>query len=100
VPRERLIGLIEEIQSLLDEHEFLSDEIENIFDIDSLDHCKKTLDTITQSEKYTHCPTCGVDMAVDASHIDWETIGFSNPCDDCCCGGCGSRKDYPGQEHC
>ena len=53
-------------------------------------------------EQHTHCPSCGVDMKVDASHIDWEEVrGYpSDPCDDCCCGACGSRKSYPGQCHC
>lgn len=44
------------------------------------------------------CTTCGVDMNIDASHIDWEDVrGFkSDPCDDCCCGACGGRKRFPG----
>jgi len=53
-------------------------------------------------DAHTHCPTCGVHMHTDASHIDWEQVrGYpSDPCDDCCCGACGSRKAYPGQCHC
>ena len=72
---------------------------------------------------HTHCPTCGVDMKIDASHIDWEEVrGYpSDPCDDwcatattlsppalvdralclhSCCGGCGGRKNFPGECHC
>ena len=53
-------------------------------------------------DEHTHCPTCGVHMRIDASHINWEEVrGYSSdPCDDCCCGACGSRKCYPGQCHC
>lgn len=69
--------------------------------------------------EYKDCPSCGVDMKMDASHIDFakvrrdacepcdlydsdgDEIEFSSdPCDDCCCGACGSRKAYPGQCHC
>lgn len=67
--------------------------------------------------EHTHCPTCAVDMTIMACHIDfqrvrrdqaageadmlvpWEDFS-SDPCDDCCCGGCGSRKNYPGEAHC
>jgi hypothetical protein len=76
----------------------------------------------------SHCPWCGQDMSIPACCIDWETVWFEiyekkekekfgrklneeeieklrfdlngDPCDDCCCGGCGARKDYPGQCHC
>lgn len=76
----------------------------------------------------TTCPWCGQDMNIPADYIDWETVWFEkickqktkelerdltndevnyikneivgDPCDDCCCGACGSRKDYPGQCHC
>ena len=36
--------------------------------------------------EHTHCTSCGVDMMVDASHIDWIAVrGFeSDPCDDWC----------------
>ena len=35
-------------------------------------------------DEHTHCPTCGVHMHTDASHIDWEEVrGYpSDPCDD------------------
>ena len=76
----------------------------------------------------TTCPWCGQDMSIPSDYIDWEVVWFEkicnekkqevgrdltdaemdeiksgiigDPCDDCCCGGCGSRKDYPGQCHC
>ena len=72
----------------------------------------------------THCTTCGEPMNRMACCIDWhavyvsqlvrehiETTGEipsheelvemdgtagSDPCDDCCCGACGSRKAQPG----
>ena len=67
-------------------------------------------------------------MNIDASHIDWKEVWLqqalakkearlgraitteehtevaattgSDPCDDCCCGGCGSRKVRPGEVCC
>ena len=57
----------------------------------------------------THCTFCRQPMDLSVCAIDWErvwrdehqqTSGASDPCDDCCCGGCGARKDYPGQQHC
>tara|TARA_Y100000748_G_C15401782_1_gene451806 strand:+ start:330 stop:533 length:204 start_codon:yes stop_codon:yes gene_type:complete len=67
-------------------------------------------------------------MDIPADYIDWEEIWYNNicakeekklgrklteeeytnikeelvgdPCDDCCCGGCGTRKNYPGEAHC
>lgn len=42
------------------------------------------------------CGSCGHHMDEDASHIVWA----GDPCDDCCCGACGSRKNYPGEAHC
>ena len=67
-------------------------------------------------------------MGVDASHVDWEAVWMdravarkvedlgrglteqereevkqetgSDPCDDCCCGGCGGRKSIPGGDCC
>ena len=76
----------------------------------------------------SHCSSCGVSMQTMACSIDFhavyvaqlvrahieergeipdndtlkrydESVG-SDPCDDCCCGACGSRKAYPGQAHC
>jgi hypothetical protein len=37
-------------------------------------------------DEHTHCPTCGVHMRIDASHVNWETVhgGPSDPCDDWC----------------
>ena len=37
-------------------------------------------------DQHTHCPSCGVHMHIDASHIDWEQVrGYpSDPCDDWC----------------
>ena len=74
------------------------------------------------------CPWCDQNMKLMACHIDWEQVWFeknvneakvrkgrelttkeiqeikestgSDPCDDCCCGACGSRKLYPGQVCC
>jgi len=76
----------------------------------------------------SHCTSCGQPMEDDATHIDWHAVYVSNlvkehmirhgriptheeltvmdnesgsdPCDDCCCGGCGSRKEEPGTVHC
>ena len=73
----------------------------------------------------SHCTSCGVSMDQMACSIGWkavrigdwvreyvETLGrlpsydalaafadttSSDPCDDCCCGACGQRKEYPGQ---
>ena len=67
-------------------------------------------------------------MDIDAAHIDWERVWLqqaihakeialdrpttageresladetgSDPCDDCCCGACGSRKRRPGEACC
>lgn len=70
----------------------------------------------------TECHWCGQDMSLPADYIDWEEVwrdrairqqeaelgrsltdkereevdSGSDPCDDCCCGGCGSRKPAPG----
>lgn len=72
----------------------------------------------------THCTTCGQSMNKMACCIDWHAVYVSNlvkdymtdkgcipsndeleemdasagsdPCDDCCCGACGSRKVQPG----
>ena len=76
----------------------------------------------------SHCPSCGESMETMACSIDFhaiyvcqlvrsymekhgeipdqktlehfDAISGSDPCDDCCCGACGSRKEYPGQAHC
>lgn len=77
---------------------------------------------------YTHCKWCGQSMDEMACCIDWhavyvsklvkehmietgriptheelvkmdETSG-SDPCDDCCCGACGSRMAQPGTVCC
>ena len=76
----------------------------------------------------THCHWCKQPMGIDASHIDWEEVWLqqaieykelklgrpvteaeraevaaatgSDPCDDCCCGACGSRKERPGEVCC
>ena len=81
----------------------------------------------TKRRRVTHCPGCGQGLSIDASHINWgdvwlrralderrerlgrpptdaETVEVceatgSDPCDDCCCGACGSRK-YPGDVCC
>lgn len=76
----------------------------------------------------SHCTSCGEPMAKLACSIDFHAVYVgklvrefmerhgripdeaelqemddavgSDPCDDCCCGGCGARKEYPGQAHC
>ncbi len=73
---------------------------------------------------YTHCTSCGQRMDTMACCIDWHAVyvsqmvknhmvekgcipthdelermdveSGSDPCDDCCCGACGSRKVQPG----
>lgn len=42
------------------------------------------------------CESCGTKWTVDPGCVDWEEMGYSAPCDDCCCGGCGGRKKYCG----
>ena len=43
-----------------------------------------------------NCPQCNTPMS-----DPWTQMGdHAGFCDDCCCGGCGSRKAYPGQCHC
>ena len=77
---------------------------------------------------YTHCTTCGHEMDDSPDCVDWHAVYVcqrlkahmfktgqipsqeklnriadncgSDPCDDCCCGGCGSRKAQPGVECC
>ena len=72
---------------------------------------------------YSHCTSCGVDMDDMACCIEWHAVYVSNcvkqhmirtgrlptheelirmdresgsdPCGDCCCGSCGSRKAQP-----
>lgn len=41
------------------------------------------------------CPSCHVDLARAACSIDWSSVPghLGDPCDDCCCGACGSRKE-------
>ena len=74
------------------------------------------------------CGTCGQPMNVPADHIDFQKVWAASlwadrevalgraltedervaiyddapfdPCDDCCCGACGSRKRYMGAECC
>lgn len=48
----------------------------------------------SDGEYETRCLSCGVDLSIDSSHVDWKDVlgEGSDPCDDCCCGGCGSRK--------
>ena len=76
----------------------------------------------------SHCHCCGERMDQMACCIDWhavyvsrlfkefmiekgrlpsekeleemDTSSGSDPCDDCCCGGCGSRKRAPGEVCC
>jgi hypothetical protein len=44
------------------------------------------------SEDNFVCTTCSNHMYKTAYDIDF--------CDDCCCGSCGGRKNYPGESHC
>lgn len=76
----------------------------------------------------SHCTTCGEPMDQMACCIDWHAVyvsqrfkehmtnegrlptteelekmdaaSGSDPCDDCCCGACGSRKSRPGTVCC
>jgi len=76
----------------------------------------------------THCHSCGQSMDEMACCIDWHAVyvsrrvlehmvesgripttaeleaidatSGSDPCDDCCCGACGSRKRAPGTVCC
>ena len=76
----------------------------------------------------THCTWCGQSMDEMACCIDWHAVyvsqrvkehmietglipnqkeleridqeSGSDPCDDCCCGACGSRKAQPGTVCC
>ena len=78
--------------------------------------------------KLSHCSFCGEHMDQMACSIDWHAVYMSqafkkfmiehsriptqveledieqkvgsDPCDDCCCGACGSRKRMPGQVCC
>lgn len=83
----------------------------------------------TNNNQCVVCPTCEQDMSVMADHLDFwairvskgvrtfletktrlpsteeleaiaEAWGASDPCDDCVCGACGTRKDTPGECHC
>lgn len=77
---------------------------------------------------YSHCTTCSEAMDQLACGVDWHAVYMSrrfkdfmmdtgrlptpeelkemqestgsDPCDDCCCGACGSRKETPGEECC
>ena len=81
-----------------------------------------------RDDQHAACLSCGQPMSTDASHIDWfevwvaknleakaatlgreltseeadevreDTVG--DPCDDCCCGGCGGRKARMGEVCC
>jgi hypothetical protein len=42
------------------------------------------------------CESCGIPWELSACSIDWEPLGYSDPCDDCCCGSCGGRKKFCG----
>ena len=56
------------------------------------------LDHIKLANKWAgeNCPQCNTPMS-----DPWTQMGdHAGFCDDCCCGGCGSRKAYPGQCHC
>ena len=85
---------------------------------------KRVRETVT----YTHCSSCDERMDQLACHIDWHAVWVSklfkrhmidtgriptqeeiermdedagdDPCDDCCCGACGSRKMAPGTVCC
>lgn len=46
------------------------------------------------------CSWCNQPMNKDPGDIDWEMLGFSSQCDNCCCGACGGRKKYEGYECC
>jgi hypothetical protein len=46
-----------------------------------------------KNEKKENCGTCGFSMDLRADCIDWER----DPCDDCCCGSCGCRKETWGE---
>lgn len=55
----------------------------------------------------SHCLTCLHKLWENGKLLDWgedESVGIlfgsRDPCDDCCCGACGSRKEYQGQSHC
>lgn len=84
--------------------------------------------THKKRQRDTVCKFCGVDMNLMACEIDWERVWYekrlqykeitlerklteeeredlkdecgSDPCDDCCCGSCGSRKSYSGKVCC
>jgi len=77
---------------------------------------------------YTHCTNCGQPMHTQPCGIDWHAVyvamrvqdhmtetgripsqeelenmdagAGSDPCDDCCCEACGSRKERPGAVCC
>ena len=56
------------------------------------------LDHVKLANKWggENCPQCNTPMS-----DPWTQMGdYAGFCDDCCCGGCGSRKAYPGQCHC
>ena len=56
------------------------------------------LDHVKLANKWggENCPQCNTPMS-----DSWTQMGdYAGFCDDCCCGGCGSRKAYPGQCHC
>jgi hypothetical protein len=85
---------------------------------------KRKRETVT----YTHCTSCDERMDKMACRIDWHAVyvsklfkehitltgrlptqeelvrmdedSGSDPCDDCCCGACGSRKAKPGTVCC
>ena len=87
-----------------------------------------TIKRKSQKTVPSHCFTCGVCMSEMACSIDWHAVHVSNyfkdfmiakgrlpsedelskmdesvghdPCEDCCCGACGSRKSEPGKLCC
>jgi hypothetical protein len=50
-------------------------------------------------EQGPHCMTCGQGMWGHPSGYASKML-WGNPCDDCTCGSCGSRKAYQGQACC
>ena len=82
----------------------------------------------TSPHRPSHCHSCNQKMSLTACEIPWHAVYVSqlfkdfvaeedrmptkeeleemddkvgsDPCDDCCCGGCGSRKAAPGTVCC
>lgn len=103
----------EEDESEEDESEWDGDASDEESDEESDDESddeseEEAVSTSSDVDVPESCGSCGHKMHDPTGQLmEWGDdtaagidFGARAPCDDCCCGSCGSRKSYPGQEHC